>query len=774
MLNGYSKEDCLIKIKDYFYNSSLHKFLFVNVNNRSDYLIIKNSIHKFVEIQQVSSYCKGEDELPKISEFMDCVFTKKDNTLILGLTDYLKLKGKIDFFEDLNRFVFEEIKGKAVFLCYQCDQYFNELSNRDSRLVRQLFLVIGEYDEAPKITFFNTSKSLLNSNMIYGFKTLLNKMEDNSIQSYLVATKFTFNNFSKSLIRIENVTSYFEYLSCFYKSVAKDLFEDYGSDEQWRWLTNLLSEENKLNSILKKELNTTSDFNNKINDWEDLNSNQRFLLFIMLKKSNNNCEYMEMVIKQTTSFIDFVKNLYNGLLNVPIDDVNFEVLYIQRKKIVKQLKTDELSHVIQYCNEASMKRKNKLHYLTDNTETEKEKIIECIVKYDYDRNELLNVLKIIYPDLAFYLSYYEYDYKLFNNYFNDYKYLKVKNYITDEFISLVNSEEIISRNYVKDIPLRSEIIETIKKDNSITFFVDAMGVEYMSYIMKKCSEMNLKMNATICRANLPTITELNKEFENEFDKVCSIKDLDTLKHKGKDDINYEKTELPNYIIDELKIIESILIKAKAELNGKVSKVIIISDHGSSRLAAINGTYLEVNNEIKGKNSGRCCLINKADTLQNCFIAEENGYYIFKNYKRFKGSRAASIEVHGGATLEEVLVPIIELTGSFEIEVKFVEDIVSYSYNECSKIVLYSTSVLKNVRLRVEKVTKNGNAYLGDYPGFVLEQEENMYCFELLDIKRSGKYIANVYEGNNIIGNNLRFEVVSRVSAISDLTLGGNF
>lgn len=32
-----------------------------------------------------------------------------------------------------------------------------------------------------------------------------------------------------------------------------------------------------------------------------------------------------------------------------------------------------------------------------------------------------------------------------------------------------------------------------------------------------------------------------------------------------------------------------------------------------------------------------------------------------DYGRFKGSRAANVEVHGGATLEETVVPLIEFT-----------------------------------------------------------------------------------------------------------------
>ncbi len=42
-----------------------------------------------------------------------------------------------------------------------------------------------------------------------------------------------------------------------------------------------------------------------------------------------------------------------------------------------------------------------------------------------------------------------------------------------------------------------------------------------------------------------------------------------------------------------------------------------------------------------------------------------------HYDRFKGSRKANVEVHGGATLEEITVPIIEITynpGKVEVHI----------------------------------------------------------------------------------------------------------
>ena len=62
----------------------------------------------------------------------------------------------------------------------------------------------------------------------------------------------------------------------------------------------------------------------------------------------------------------------------------------------------------------------------------------------------------------------------------------------------------------------------------------------------------------------------------------------------------------------------------------------------------------------GEHAGRCCPINELDDKPDC-ATEANGYWVIANYDRFAGGRLSSIEVHGGATLEEILVPVIEFT-----------------------------------------------------------------------------------------------------------------
>lgn len=64
-------------------------------------------------------------------------------------------------------------------------------------------------------------------------------------------------------------------------------------------------------------------------------------------------------------------------------------------------------------------------------------------------------------------------------------------------------------------------------------------------------------------------------------------------------------------------------------------------------------------DTKGEHSGRCCKYFDDYDIDNSI--SENGYIVLTDYGRFKGSRAANVEVHGGATLEETVVPLIEFT-----------------------------------------------------------------------------------------------------------------
>ena len=130
-------------------------------------------------------------------------------------------------------------------------------------------------------------------------------------------------------------------------------------------------------------------------------------------------------------------------------------------------------------------------------------------------------------------------------------------------------------------------------------------------------------------------------------------------------------------------------------------------------------------------------------------AYEDGYAILCNYERFKGGRKANLEVHGGASLEEVIVPVITIAlRPDDVEYYFVNPVVKYKMGQPSKIELFCNVPMKKPRIEVEGIFYDG-AFSADSKHAV---------FELTEQKRVREYKATVYEGNTNTGVVLTFRI----------------
>ena len=292
-----------------------------------------------------------------------------------------------------------------------------------------------------------------------------------------------------------------------------------------------------------------------------------------------------------------------------------------------------------------------------------------------------------------------------------------------------------------------------------------MGVEYLGYILEKCKEYDLTPKITVCRAELPTLTVCNKDFVDVFDDagiiVNNIKDLDEIKHQGVGDFNYNKTKLPLHLIKELEILDSIIKNIKAKLlSNDFSKAVIISDHGASRLAVIRENDINIDVNSKGTHGGRLC--EYTDNVSEIpYAVREDDNYILANYARFKGGRAPGVEVHGGATLEELTIPIIEITldnkEKSKIEIIITTPTIYVSFRKKAAISLFSSEKLENVSVVVE-----GMSYDAETTG------NNTFTVTMPRLKKAGTYKADVYSSNALIAEGLEFEIKKESSQENDL------
>lgn len=742
--------DASLKKIDRYLKSNNANPLIVDVQNPCDLDTIMTEFNisgnKFVDI---ATLCNA-DELPKLEDLLHKFGDSSENLFITGFTSLYKLLGFDELQSALNTILHLSLASHLVILSFQSRKY---LEFADPRLQRNICVVDGESPAIPEI--FLWSQILPkddNTHYVNGVHNIGRAIEEYKSDAIHIFTQKTKANFSNAVYAICEINSAFSAIVA-NNSELNILSEEYGTEEQWLYLLSMIIKNGTLTSLFNNEFGSCDNLHLAVSSYKNYEPMKRWLYFIGLKifgaKSNF---YLDSVIKESSSEKDFVRCVYRGIMKIEHTSEIFNDVYTQRKELLNSF-DNPASEVIDYCKIIRQKESYAIYYLTDATVQEKNLIFELINKYNdnISDEQLLETLKRIYPDLHLYLRKFDYGISLLNQYFNMYKLSKVRNHIQKELGILVD-EQATQRDFNLLLEHRATKIEKIDKTKAEAYFVDALGVEYLSYIVGKCKEKGLFVNTTLCKSNLPTITSENKEFLEDFNMssvpVKSIKELDELKHHGSNEYDYTKTKLPIHIVKELEIIDQLIDNIYYSLlQNDFDKCIIISDHGASRLAVINESENIWEMSLKGEHSGRCCKKDELD-IKSEFAVDTDDYWVLANYDRFKGSRKSNVEVHGGATLEEVVVPIIEIIKAPQsIEVIVIDKNISVSFKKNAVLKLFISEPLPNIKLNVE-----GNVFEAK------KCDGNIYEFEMPSIKRAKTYFVTVYSGENPISENLSFDV----------------
>ncbi|HYE67769.1 MAG TPA: BREX-4 system phosphatase PglZ, partial [Anaerovoracaceae bacterium] len=510
-----------------------------------------------------------------------------------------------------------------------------------------------------------------------------------------------------------------------------------GSDTQW---SELLSELNQEGSSIDKIFdkygyseNLETNFYARISGSDF--RNWLYFIAIMQKATTLKNTYLRFVAEKTSRFEDFRANVLNEIIDIPHTDKRYSEFYAERKILLEKFpESDIADFVINNRKDPS----ESIYKLTDSTKTEREEIISWVAK-----NGFVPHVSDKYPALEAYQKQYIFNCgelsALLTDYFSAYKRQKVSNALEEDFLTKVDELAILRKYNV--LPQRSEIINTFDKNETFLFWLDALGVEYLAYISELARNRGLSISINIARADLPTITAMNRSFYDDWTgKKEKMDTLDEIKHKKAGGYNFTDNQMPIHLVKELDIIAEVIDRAATELALRRCKnFVIASDHGASRLAVLRRKEEKYDIDTKGEHSGRCCKLFEPYDLP--FVAAERGYLVLADYGRFKGSRAANVEVHGGASLEEVVIPIIELTlKKANVIVKLVEDDVTVDFRTGTAVTLFINTPLSDVSLVL-----NSKRY------FALPADENHYEIALPDTKRAGDYPADVYAGDDLIG-----------------------
>lgn len=728
----------------------------VDFSNRND---IKEFLYHFKvgnnKMISAGEFC-GKDGTIKLEELSDRIDNNADNLFIVNLSAYLKLDGESVLKNTLRSIISKSIGGHVVVVTYQCRNY---LKFSDSRFSErgQIIIVDGDFDETPEICLIAPNLSEIFKKSYIGFGKLGEVYETSGDREIYIATEVDKQIFHMSLVNVVQLNNGYDIL-CSKDSRIKNVPESFGEPRHWNSLLKIMGSKD-FSYVIEVEFGPNVNLTNCAKQYPTYTDEKKWLYYIAscvlgIKKNS----YLSLAIVNSTNYKDFAKSLFRSILTVDKKDEDFQKFYEERKEILR-FYSKYLNEIMDFCKVVSTKQEDAIYYLTDLTKPEKEKVIEWLDTYgqNYSTEQLETILKSIYPDLAAYLSKYRFKNELLDKYFEAYKYQKVINRILPSFEAVVE-EQATELGFVSALKPRTQLFDKMDLNNAHAFFFDALGVEYLGFIQTKCNEYGLSVNISCGRCELPSLTCCNKDFVKVCnDKGCpisDIKDLDEIKHHGEESFDYEKTKLPIYLISELEIIDNLLKKIQSSIIGEqYSKAVILSDHGASRLAVLHETENVWEMETKGEHSGRCCPKNEINTKPD-FAIEESDYWVLANYDRFKGSRKANVEVHGGALLEEVTVPIIEITRKAErVEAFILEEYknITLAAKEIPVLRVYAGILSSSITVKVND----------QYYDAKVTDDKYIYECELTDCTKKGLYYADILNGSDVLSVSNQFEVTKK-------------
>ena len=410
------------------------------------------------------------------------------------------------------------------------------------------------------------------------------------------------------------------------------------------------------------------DSNSFIKTWLECETDfDRWLLSMYFRKICHGQGYICEVLKRCSNlstsdlFSAIATGVFEGLATDEYIQCRRQALALAAKQGVKITETAEQRVYAKLKAKLSGSPEDKhraIMMMTDFTGSDRRLVIEAYGRglIDYSK------LKSIYPDFYYYLG------KLgvqlpaacgwVSAYFDDYRKAKVA-----DDVALVapvlherNADQSAFYGWFDDFKTVKTLLHD-RPDIDVFYWIDGLGVEwvpFISHIVDDHRIENVFLNEVfVARAALPSTTSVNKpkleELVPEGGKLEKIGDLDSFAHQN-------TCSYPLYLIEEMRIVKEAITKVLQAYNGK--KIAFVSDHGITYMAQygkglnIAGVESEHEGRVAHKTSGKAGQDSKYVILEDgktlCALTEDS----------LTTKTAKNHGAHGGATPEEVLVPII--------------------------------------------------------------------------------------------------------------------
>lgn len=449
-----------------------------------------------------------------------------------------------------------------------------------------------------------------------------------------------------------------------------------------------------LNAVILAEVNAQRiNSENIYSLWKSGDVFKRWLIqnYVLMQSDKNSYLYMVMDAMEELSEKEFVEKIYESIF-----EYNDLSLVLERREIIESIQRVEKDitfskrMIVYYENllKNIIKRKTIIAIETIDFTKDEESLIEkkeilaeamgeefvpyltCFSKYERQliiwlyRTRILSPLQIkdLYPALWYYVEDKESEAdpeeyaERFDDYFRSYKELRLaqrdgKSY--EEALYDWNQDENTFYGWYLDGKIEYPEIYLKKKGfQGHTYVLDGVGAEFLNYILKLLEKKGCVIESKVYgKCHLPSITSVAKKYYSM--KNDWLTDYDKQVIHGDTYYHVHNVEKSLSVIEDM--INRILLAEGDE------EFAITADHGSSVGHKLNKKDKKYSFE-KAEHDGRCYCNNDKQTIEHTtdyiVYGDESGneWVITLNQQSLDNN--SKYAVHGGATLEEVLVPII--------------------------------------------------------------------------------------------------------------------
>ncbi len=747
----------LEQLESYLQSEAQHPAInpvrFINVDSMEMWVKVKAYLSTLShQSLLLSNYCEDDDTAPNLTRLKFKIRTSSSLSLVAPLSEYLRINNLIakKTIDDILRANYENNssgKLRIYIPLYRMKDILKGI-DLDPRQKNCILYLDTNADSDYSLTIVQGDLDVsIQGNQTRGYKEYLMYWEQNPDKPVIFHTKNAIQY--RDIVFADDVTvivSAYDLLRYHYHMPA-DIKQEFGVESQWKELSQGYSQTHSLEGAICYLLPAYQFSDNLFEAWSEYTPLKRWLLWLWAKYKQP-AGYLGRIVDESLNIDGFIELVHRGIISL-LRLENIDQMTNQRRKLIEEMKLIPSHAFLETV--ASLEPFDQIMCLTDFTQQEKRMIL---LAYTKCRPSIMakNALKAAYPDAYYYLAEAEFPNDRINNYFSIYRELKLANEISDSFLMEVNDIAKENCALLWELEARNVLVDKLYDSDTAILFVDALGGEYFPILQHIFRDSGIyDLDGYFGRCNFPSTTEFNTDFLDDGRHHMKFYELDKLKHSS-------SVDYPENIIAEFRLLHEIKEKVD-ELLQKYSSVVLTSDHGTSRMAVLYRNQAPVHQckeTAQLEKYGRYCIDTSNDysNFDGCF--HYNEYWIFANYSRFAEKGAPRCETHGGASLEEMVVPVIRIGKS----ISTTSQRTPIEITVLTPIINVGTSKSAIVSFKLSKDFSSVNATIANQR-IPCEFSNGVYKF-IFVARSSGQFTVKLVSSGSVLGE-FPIEIVKGIS-----------